>query len=493
VASQLLCRTTIEQWVRGTEGRDVTVGCSVDDAMKLAAELVGQMSSDRFSGNLEWEPNLPDALLAACRTLRASEWEGERNLELAMQLYGAVERQVWHEDIFDEREHVLAALSFAAWTGSRKAGRFELMRRFEGTCAKHVARQETVNDFLALPVEDWSSPLCARFFAEPSTLLAKSVKLGQLRNISPQLVAREAPGFRELVLSEAGKSLSSEESSWIASQAAIFQAGALRLLGNLHEARRWLTVAAETFGHQVSFQVLKVEAEYTSLALFLDSGAFRLALDGIPGLLRDAREGGLETEAVKILFLEANLLKALESPLAMDRFRELLRLCKIREDPFFVGLCLVNIADLSASDGHVGVAMNCLAEAGPILESAGVPWGMVHFQAVIGEVLRDQGHLGEAIKAYRLSLQTCLDRSFSSRSAYLRVLLSESLIAAGREEEAVAELIAALPVIERESLAREGVAAISLLKEALNRRKADPEAVRALRNHLNRTGTGGEL
>jgi len=328
---------------------------------------------------------------------------------------------------------------------------------------------------------------------DPSTLLAKSLKLGQLRNVSPQLVARETPAFRELVLSEAGKSLSGEESNWMASQAAIVQSGALRQLGNLREARRWLTVAAETFGHQLGFRVLKVEAEYTSLALFFDSGAFRLALDKIPNLLRDAREGAMETEAIKIRYLEACLLKALDSPLAMGRYRELLHLSKIREDPFFVGLCLVNIADLSASDGHLGFAMRCLAEAGPILESAGVPWGMAHLHAVIGEVLRDQGHLGEAIEAYRLSLQTYLDRRFSYRSAYLRILLSESLIAAGREEEAVAELIAALPVIERESLAREGLAAISLLREALARRKADPEAVRALRSHLGRTGTGSEL
>ena len=69
----------------------------------------------------------------------------------------------------------------------------------------------------------------------------------------------------------------------------------------------------------------------------------------------------------------------------------------------------------------------------------------------------------------------------SLTETYMRVLRAETLLSAGREKEAVADLIIALPVIEREAALVDGVAALTLLKESIRRQRADHDTVMKLR------------
>jgi hypothetical protein len=70
------------------------------------------------------------------------------------------------------------------------------------------------------------------------------------------------------------------------------------------------------------------------------------------------------------------------------------------------------------------------------------------------------------------------------KGAYLRVVLAETLIAAQKEPEAVAELLKALPVLSRERVVPAAIAAIGLLRESLARQKVDPLLLRRLRESL---------
>jgi hypothetical protein len=54
----------------------------------------------------------------------------------------------------------------------------------------------------------------------------------------------------------------------------------------------------------------------------------------------------------------------------------------------------------------------------------------------------------------------------------------------GRFGEAEKELIAALPLIERFDLRREGVAALALLREATAKRQADLKTIQTARDQL---------
>lgn len=82
---------------------------------------------------------------------------------------------------------------------------------------------------------------------------------------------------------------------------------------------------------------------------------------------------------------------------------------------------------------------------------------------------------------------------FPSHAAYLRVVLAETLMVGGHENDAVAEIVAVLPIIDEQGLVREGIAAIGLLRESIRRKKADPNVLRELRYQLDRMRKGSEL
>ena len=490
MSSEQLCRQAIEQWITSNCDSDLPTGCTVEEATGLASDLLRRVDADPQTTGIEWSPEIIDVLHAACRILRLDSVECRHPQGRAIRLYVEVEKIRWASDLFDERDQILASLAFEAWNECRLAGQFDLMREFEARCEKHTLRQDLLREFLARPLFEWPERLRSRLLSEPVTLLANVTKLERLRNVAPKRVSEEAPLLRDWLLAGGGSGLREEERGWLASQIAILQSGSLRLLGELGKAKRWLDAATQTFAPLASFDLLKVQAELTMLAISYDGGALEAALAGVPSLRSAADKGRMAIESLKVRFLEANLLKDLGSPLALGKFTDLVQTCRARSDSLHLGLCLVKIADLNASQGDITAAMRDLKEAGPLLESAGVAWGIAHLHGTIGEVLRDQGHLEEAIEAYRLSLRTFLSGQFSCRSAYLRIVLAETLILAGREEEALVELIAALPLIERESLAREGVAAVALLREALLRKKTDSVALRILRKQMDPIGSG---
>ena len=203
-------------------------------------------------------------------------------------------------------------------------------------------------------------------------------------------------------------------------------------------------------------------------------------------LIEDLERLGLESELGKAMFLHACALKEEGSATALDVFENLLTKPEVARDALLCGLSLMHMGDLQGSCGQLEAATDSFRRALPLLEESGVPWALADFDAVVAEKFRDEGCLSAAIDRYRSAIKKYSDKGFSVRESYLRVLLSETLIADGRQGEAAAELVAALPAIERESLRQESIAAIALLREALKRSRPDYEALSTLRVLLER-------
>lgn len=151
-----------------------------------------------------------------------------------------------------------------------------------------------------------------------------------------------------------------------------------------------------------------------------------------------------------------------------------------------LGTTLVNLINILYVLKRRSEARELQREALELLTTTRLPIATAHLKAVVGEFLRDETRLSEAAAAYRHSIADYGRIGMSAQVAYVRVILAETLLALGRTEEAEREILAALPTIERESMVREGLAAVALLKESVRRRKADPEALRRLREHLQR-------
>ncbi len=67
---------------------------------------------------------------------------------------------------------------------------------------------------------------------------------------------------------------------------------------------------------------------------------------------------------------------------------------------------------------------------------------------------------------------------------YYSVLVAEIMVLLGRNEEAEAELLAALPLIEKFDLRKEAVAALALLREAFAKRRTDVTTIQELRDQI---------
>jgi hypothetical protein len=68
--------------------------------------------------------------------------------------------------------------------------------------------------------------------------------------------------------------------------------------------------------------------------------------------------------------------------------------------------------------------------------------------------------------------------------AYTRVLTAETLLMAGFKDEAIGELLLALPVIEKEGLVEEAEASVWLLRQAIKQRGMSAAMLRELRERL---------
>jgi hypothetical protein len=104
----------------------------------------------------------------------------------------------------------------------------------------------------------------------------------------------------------------------------------------------------------------------------------------------------------------------------------------------------------------------------------------------LGETCWVGGDLRAAIRWLERSVNCYESVGVSGQAAYVRLLLADVLIAAGFPEAALGEVLAALPVIEGIGLVPDGFMAVALLRESIKQHKADPEALRQLREHLQR-------
>src|SRR5712691_2888996 len=104
----------------------------------------------------------------------------------------------------------------------------------------------------------------------------------------------------------------------------------------------------------------------------------------------------------------------------------------------------------------------------PLLLGSSRPSMVAGLKGTLGEACRDMGDFGTAIDLYREAISDYGELSMGTYAAYLRIVLAETLLLAGRPREAEIEILAAIPTIEKERMVEEGFAALNLLRESVN-------------------------
>jgi tetratricopeptide (TPR) repeat protein len=337
--------------------------------------------------------------------------------------------------------------------------------------------------YLDRPIETRSEEFVDASLSEADTFLGVCATLKDICDSSPSLVAQEAQKLYAWLVDGSKAVGIFDERYYLLGETAILAGAANRLLGKRDEAELWFDRAEAGFRHTINPTPVLAVLAYSRLTLYYDRRAYQRIFELLPSLVTSFEKLGMKREVFKCRFLEAMSLKeCAHLSEAHEKLETMRRNPGLKDEPKLNALVLVNLGELVAGTGAYGEAVSLYREA--IALQTNQPVVTAHLKAATGKALRQQGHLAEATVAFRAAIEDYSAAGMATLAAYLRVVLSEALIALSRHREAEWEILAALPVIDEQKMVPEGFAAVSLLRESVRRRKTDPNALRELREHL---------
>jgi tetratricopeptide (TPR) repeat protein len=391
-----------------------------------------------------------------------------------------------------EKHAICGRLAYVAWTICRRAGWMAGLRDWESRCEMHATAQEALGEFLALSQREWSTELVQRFVTAPEVAVAILRRQRARTNQDPP------SGYQFLEtafrwVQESGLFGGEEEKAYFLGELAWLAASALRHMGRFNDLGRWLPESKKWIERTACPGPSLAKVELVRVTATFDRHLPDEALRHIPKVRRDLERFELVELAVISRMLEALALYALDRrEEALERLEQLRCDHTVKSDPLLLGIVLMNVGQIYGKRDGLAMASAVLAAAGRELDRAAVPWASAHCHAITAELLRDEGFYDAAIEAYERSVELHLSLEMESQAAYTRVLMAETMLLAGRDTEAQMQLVATLPILDRERLIRDAVAAVTLFRESIQRKQADPEAFRNLRLQIEKIRQGGQ-
>jgi tetratricopeptide (TPR) repeat protein len=443
---------------------------------------------DRVSRNLQAEYDFADTLQAVCLLLASCQNDPSKDgLREVAAAYELVSKLAWEED-FEEHADILSRLAFIGWNHCRRFRTYTEMGDWKGRCIAHALVPEQVRNFLAVPFAERSGELNERFLGDPVVLLAACDRQTRDPNRSPGAISREGERLYDWISKRRrSETLDGETTEHLLGTLALASATAARHLGQSREWNRWFRRARARLTKTSGAAPFLLELEFERLARLHVTRSYEVVAKHIGKLIARFIELSMKDKEIRARFLQAVNLKELGyNSEALACFTQLRDDASLRGDHMIMSLSLAQEAQIHGIAGQFERAITQALAAAPFAARSGCLWVAAELEASIGEVLRDRGQYAAAICAYQSAILKCANLEMDTVTAYLRVLLAETMLLAGSAREAVAEILAALPVIERESLDREARAVIGLIRGAIRRQQVGPEKLRELIERLRR-------
>jgi tetratricopeptide (TPR) repeat protein len=468
--SQLV--SLIPDWLAVTAGREVSVGLSREDVLRRASVLRGLLRDGKLDPVCV---DLDEDLRAVFHGLVALVTDidpkiGRHLAAEASAVYHFIRRVEWGCDDLGERRELLRRCAEVGWQALGVSIRDVCLSR------------NRLEDGAPLAGEGKVSPLKYR-----KAILHTLASLQHERNSSPAAVIRKAIRVFEGLVGDSGVAGFLDERDYVQGSAAYSASAALKMLGRLDDATRWLDRAEQSFRACVDPAPLLSAVGHARLAILFEREQFDQMLESLPTVRRGLREGGMLRFALKCDFAWAlclnNLGRHKEAREILERIRHDE---KLESETGLHGLVLTRLADFLQSEGRFEEAGEQLSLALSLVESSTYSFAKADLLLVLGESLRRQGRHEEAMSAFAEGIRLYHALGMVKWLAYGRLLAAETLLALGRPRDAEIEILLALPVIEELRLVPDGFQAMALLRESVRRQKTNPEALRQLRAHLQR-------
>jgi tetratricopeptide (TPR) repeat protein len=338
---------------------------------------------------------------------------------------------------------------------------------------------------LDTPASERLARLADLHLQEPETLLSICSALRGQMDTSPSAVLEEARFFYRFVEVPRRPIGLFDEREYFLGELALIAGTACRHLSRRDESRLWFDRSEAGFRHTLNPTAELSRLAYQRLALRLEERQLEAVLEMVPPLIESFQKLGMLEDVLKCRFLEG--LAFMESGRlagAIDVFRQVAREAQDLESEKLLAHAYINLTQLHGILGETEEALNASKLAIPILlrlddriGSAKVQWG-------VGNLLRGQGRMATAIEAYRIAQREFERIGMRADVAALGLVIADLLLESGQDQNALREILVALPVIDELKMVPEGMAALSLLHESIRQHKINRQALRDLHGYF---------
>lgn len=482
---------------------------SVEDLVRLIPQWVAATQGvERLSG----EPQMGGDLDKRVRDLLASTTEGQdafltdealgtvtaitrdllslkgsaRTLDRFYSVVRFVETARWPPDTFGERAEVLCQLSLAAWRICRRLSRFDEAHHWLSVHDQHFAEPSTAKECSRADLESLAASESARDPHERTVeeLFAFAALAREWRDTEPLRAKDLASALYGHLSKRSVPDSEADVVTYLRGDLALSIGVACRLLGKWRESEAWFTSAERRFSNSGDAELSLAMVSYGRLGLEYDRDNYRAAYAGFRRLGALFQLHGATFDRLKCETASGISLKSLgeveQAHLVLSQLLLEPDLARHPCEPFV----LVNLAETAVKIGKLEDARSYLQRACASLARRPRPMVSGFAKIVIGDILRKEGFLKEAVEVFREGVKDFAKVGAPAWVGYQRLILADTLIALGRSEEGELEILAALPSIEELELIPQGLAAVALLRESVRRRKPDPQALRELRELL---------
>jgi tetratricopeptide (TPR) repeat protein len=345
--------------------------------------------------------------------------------------------------------------------------------------------QSAARDYLSISAENRAPINEDALYGDLDILLALCGQLREMANSDPKSVLAEAERVFAWV-SRQGTSLGYfDERDYFLGESALLSGIACRQLGDKAATELWLDRADASYRHTINPAPSLARVAYARLTMRYDMGRYTDVLELLPSVALSFEKLGLYSELGKCHFLEAmSLMQLGRSSEAVPRLQTLVSGPEFRSEEALRGQAMMSLGNIHSDEGDQEQALAVYKTAQPLLERGQRYAALADMKAAVAETLRRLGRIAAAVEAYRETVIDYVRLGMQTRVAYVRVVLAEALLEAGRPREAEWELLAAFPTINEQQMVPEGFAAVVLLQESVRQRKTDPQALSELRQYL---------